>query len=66
MQTIYKELTKEEYERIDKLSRNEQHAALFPDGVPLAWECGYGYYGHGLVIKDGKYFACFSIGDSCD
>ena len=66
MTTVYRELEKEEYDRITKLSYQEQHDALFPNGVPIAWACGYGYYGHGFVISDGKHFATFSIGDSCD
>lgn len=66
MQTIRRELSKEEYERITKLSKQEQEDALFPKGVPMDWSCGYGYYGHGFTIIDGKYYATFSIGDSCD
>jgi hypothetical protein len=66
MQTVYRELSKEDYERIRALPKKEQNNALFPDGIPMAWEYGYGYYGHGFIEKDGKYYATFTIGNSCD
>ena len=31
-----------------------------------AWACGYGYYGHGFVIRDGKYYAVFTLGSTMD
>lgn len=66
MKYIKREIEKDKYESIKNMSYKEQHSALFPKGVPVQWELGYGYYGHSLKEEDGKYFAVFTIGNSCD
>lgn len=66
MKSVKREITKEEYDSLSKKNYGEQHSALFPDGVPDAWEYGYGYYGHSIREENGKYYAVFEIGSSCE
>lgn len=66
MNCIKREITKEEYDKLKKLPYSKQEKELFPNGIPVDWACGYGYYGHGLIERDGKFYACFTIGSSCD
>ena len=66
MQRIIKEIDEELYERVTTLPHKDQENALFPDGIPISWQCGYGYYGHSLFRADGKCYAQYTIGDSCD
>lgn len=67
MQTVREEITAEEYKEIAKLPYKEQERKLFPNGIPVAWECGYGYYGHRLAQDGkGKYYAEFSLGSTMD
>lgn len=66
MQYVKREITKEEYLELQKLSNKEQEERLFPDGIPASWACGYGYYGHGFIIRDGKYYAVFTLGSTMD
>ena len=66
MQRIKRMLTKEEFETLDQMTYAKQHEHLFPDGVPMLWECGYGYYGHKLVTDGKEYWVEFLIGNSCD
>ena len=63
---ITREISREEYEALDKMNYKEQEERLFPDGIPLDWACGYGYYGHQVWNLDGEYHVTYSIGDSCD
>lgn len=66
MKKVTREISKEEFNRLQKLNHSEQERELFPDGIPDAWRWGYGYYGHRLVESDDKYYAEFTIGNSCD
>ena len=66
MQKVREEITKEQFEKLQAMSYAEQHDELFPNGVPESWAMGYGYYGHLLIEKDGKYYAVYKIGSSCD
>lgn len=66
MQCVKREITKEEYLELQKLSHKDQEKRLFPNGIPEQWQCGYGYYGHGFIIRDGKYYAVFSLGSTMD
>ena len=66
MREVEREITKEEYDRIKNLSYREQHDAIWPKGVPAQLSMGYGYYGHRLSVHDGKCYAVYSIGSSCD
>ena len=66
MQSVKREITEEEYNELVKLPYKEQERRLFPNGIPAPWQCGYGYYGHGFIIRDGKYYAVFSLGSTMD
>lgn len=66
MRIIKHEISKGEYERLQQMSYQKQQTHLFPDGVPVMWECGYGYYGHKLVKSGDEYWVEFTLGSSCD
>ena len=66
MKTVKHKLSQEEYEKLKQMPYPEQHTHLFPDGVPVMWECGYGYYGHKLVRNEEGYWVEFTLGSSCD
>lgn len=66
MQTIKQELSKEDYNKLKQMTYMQQHDFLFPDGVPVVWECGYGYYGHSIWTDGKECWAEFKIGKSCD
>jgi len=66
MQNVIKEITKEQYEEVKDLPRKEQLEKLLPNGIPMEWEYGYGFYGHSVYEKDDKYYASYTIGNSCD
>ena len=66
MQEITKEITKEEYDKLQSMDYKEQEAYLLPDGIPDAWMWGYGYYGHSVFHQNGKYYRQFNVGSSCD
>ena len=66
MRTVKHKISKERYEALQQMSYSKQHIHLFPDGVPVMWECGYGYYGHKLVQNNEGYWVEFTLGDTCD
>lgn len=66
MDKIRKEISKEKFEKLQAMSYAEQKAELFPDGIPADWEYGYGYYGHSVFEKGGKYYIQYKLGSSCD
>lgn len=66
MKTVKHEITKEQYDKLKDMSYQKQHIHLFPEGVPVMWECGYGYYGHKLVHSGDEYWVEFTLGSSCD
>lgn len=66
MQTLTKEITEARYRELEAMTYAERHNALFPDGLPPAWEYGYGYYGHRLVQKGDRFMVQHKIGESCD
>lgn len=66
MNTINNEITEARYKELEAMSYSEQHSALFPNGVPDSWEYGYGYYGHSIFERNGKYYVQFKIGNSCE
>lgn len=66
MRTVKHKISKERYGALQQMSYQEQHTNLFPDGVPVIWECGDGYYGHKLVQSGNKYWVEFTLGSSCD
>lgn len=66
MQRITNEISKEKYDKLKGMTYAEQEKEIFPNGIPDAWQWGYGYYGHAIYEKDGKYYETYSIGSSCD
>lgn len=62
---IYREISEEEYTRLKALSYADLEK-LFLEDAPEWLIYGYGYYGCGLVVYDGKYFFYFRKGNSCD
>lgn len=66
MQRLTYEITKEQYNKLQTMSYEEQRAELFPDGIPDSWRYGYGYYGHILSEVGGRYYVTHKIGESCD
>ena len=66
MQTIRDEISKEKFEKLQAMSYAEQEDELFPNGIPAAWEYGYGYYGHAVLEAGGKYYVQYKIGSSCE
>ena len=66
MRYVKEEITKERYNSLKNMTYNEQHKELFPTGIPVSWEMGYGYYGHSLREEDGRCFAVYTLGGSCD
>lgn len=66
METITDKITEARYKELEAMTYEEQHASLFPNGVPDAWSKGYGYYGHALISKGRMYFVQYKIGSSCD
>ena len=66
MERIRKEISKEKFEKLQAMSYDEQKAEIFPNGIPSEWEYGYGYYGHSVFEKDGKYYVQYKLGSSCD
>ena len=66
MDNLTKEITREEFEKLRAMSYSEQEKYLLPNGIPEAWAYGYGYYGHEVYQRNGKYYRRFKIGSSCD
>ena len=64
MRIIKREISKEEYEQLSKLSYAEQKKKI-EDTIPQSWICGYGWYGFSLVGGEHPYIA-HRIGNSCD
>lgn len=65
MQTSYRDITKEEYDRLKSMSYGEVNSEIEAN-LSDAIKWGYGYYGHTLREVDGKYQLGLKIGDSCD
>lgn len=66
MRYVKEEITKEKYELLKSMPYNEQHKELFPNGLPVDWECGYGYYGHAFKEENGRYYVFHTLGSTCD
>lgn len=65
MQRVEWEITEEEYKRLEAMSYGERVEEI-ESKIGADWKYGYGYYGHSLIEKEGKYYIVHSIGDSCD
>lgn len=63
--THFKEITKEEYDRLSGMTYEEVNKEI-TDGLSPEIKWGYGYYGHILTEADGMYFLGMKIGGSCD
>ena len=66
MDIVTDKITEARYKELEAMSYKEQHASLFPNGVPEPWANGYGYYGHALVKVRDNYMVQYKIGSSCD
>ena len=63
--TFYKEISKEEYDRLSAMSYAEVDSEI-NENLPSAVKYGYGYYGHALLEENGMYFLGTTTGNSCD
>lgn len=63
--TFYKEISKEEYDRLSVMIYEEVDAEI-EKNLSEAVRYGYGYYGHRLLVEDGMYFLGTTTGNSCD
>ena len=63
--TFYREISKEEYDRLSAMSYAEVDSEI-NDNLPSAVKYGYGYYGHALLEENGMYFLGTTTGNSCD
>ena len=63
--THYREITKTECERLQKMSYGDRTAEIKAE-LSDSIKYGYGYYGHALCEKHGKYYLGIESGNSCD
>ena len=63
--THYREVDKEEYERLQKMSYGERTEEIEED-LSASIKYGYGYYGHNLCKENGKFYMGITSGNSCD
>lgn len=65
MESLTREITKEQYERGMKNNRcltQEDRECVFNDSERL----GYGVYGGTVSERDGKFYVDYSLGSTCD
>ena len=62
---VYNEITEECYEVLCQMTYGEV-SKIIEDNLSDAEKWGYGFYGHDLWEKDGKYYLGKKIGSSCD
>ena len=63
--TFYKEIDKEEYDRLSAMSYGEVDKEI-KSNLCDSIIYGYGYYGHDLLQENGMYFVGRTTGNSCD
>ena len=63
--TFYKEINKEEYDRLSTMSYGEVDKEI-KNNLSDSIIYGYGYYGHDLLEENGMYFVGRTTGNSCD
>ena len=63
--TFYREISKEEYDRLSAMAYGEVDAEI-DKNLSDSVKYGYGYYGHRLLEEDGMYFLGTTTGNSCD
>ena len=63
MTVVKEEITKEKFDLWKDLKGKALEEKF---EIPIEWYCGYGYYGTQLAERDGKYYACHTIGSTCD
>ena len=63
--TFYKEISKEEYDRLSSMSYGEVDKEI-KNNLSDSIIYGYGYYGHDLLEENGMYFVGRTTGNSCD
>ena len=65
VRSYYREISQAEYDRLSGLSYKELDN-LVESTLDQAVLCGYGYYGCGLLQRQGKYYLYINKGTSCD
>lgn len=63
MNDVRREITKERFNYLKSLTAEKFKEAL---DIPIAWRCGYGWYGCRLAEDNGKFYEIHTIGSSCD
>ena len=63
--TVYREIEKDEYERLAALSPAERDDEIL-GGLSQALICGYGAEAYGIDKTADGYFAGYHVWDSCD
>ena len=63
--TFYKEISKEEYDRLSAMTYWEVESEI-EKNLSDSIRYGYGYYGHKLLEENGMYFLGTTTGNSCD
>ena len=63
--TFYKEISKEEYDRLSSMTYGEVDKEI-KDNLSDSIIYGYGYYGNDLLEENGMYFVGRTTGNSCD
>lgn len=65
MNYVKEEISKENFEAWKDLKGKELEEKF---NIPIAWYCGYGYYGCSLTYDANadKYYAVHTIGSTCD
>lgn len=65
MRQINLNVSLEEYKRLSEMGHAER-TEIIKDMLPASIICGYGYYGHSLKQKDGRFYIVCEVGSSCD
>ena len=65
MKDIKREITKELYDKFVYAPYGEQKV-LVSDYLGAVVVCGYGLYSYTFSEENGKYYLCYTRGDSCD
>ena len=63
--TFYKEISKEEYDRLSSMSYGEVDREI-KNNLSDSIIYGYGYYRHDLLEENGMYFLGTTTGNSCE
>lgn len=65
MQDVKLKITEEDYERYNAMDEIDFYKEI-EAGIPIAWACGYGWYGCRLRKVENEYYIIHKLGSSCD